>query len=177
MMTDDEVNKARAVVGVVLGVFLIYLVAAAGGAVPDDYNVFKLFEEEPEPILAQGTGYVLGFPTAVNVTAQENNSYIITFGCNESYVGGMELVLEPDDDLVNTTVYWTGTSTDWVISDDGYTATYVGEPLTNGLEIGSLVLHVDGGAVEDNINVTISTDIGELDITEAEFTIEIYEEP
>lgn len=171
MMTDKEIEKARMGVGLILGIFLIYLIASAGGIVPNDYNVFKYFEDEPVVPLADGEGYVSGIPTEVNVTAQENNTFQLTFYCNESYISGMVLTFDPDASLEDTEFYWTATSTDWYITDDQLTAEYVGEPLGIGVEINDLILHVDGGDAEGDVDIDITTTLGELD--DDSFSIEI----
>jgi len=171
MMTEDELKNAKRVVAVIVTFFLIYVLASWGGYIPDDYNIFQVFEEDAEPILSPGEGYVSGFPTEVNVTEQVNNTYILTFTCNESYVSGMELVITLDDDFVNTTSYWTATTTDWQLSADQLTAEYVGDALTIGVEISDLILHVDDGAVEGDVDIVITADIG--DLTPEEVTVAV----
>jgi len=171
VMTDEELSTAKKVVVVVVSFFLIYVVASWGGYIPDEYNVFRIFEEEEPIILADGYGVVEGFPTTVNVTAQENNSYVISFSCNESYVTGMELSITLGGDLENTTAYWTATSTSWDISADNLTAEYDGDALSNGVEISDLILHIDGGDAEDEIDILITTTVGEL--TPDEVTIDV----
>jgi len=162
-MSDDETRKMKTIGGIIAGLFLIYLVASASGIVPEGYNIFRGGEKLITPPLPSGSGYVDGFPEVVNITEQMNNSYLITFACNESYISGMELIITPGEDLVNTTTYWTATSTDWVISINGLTATYYGSALSANVEVATLRLHVNGGEVEDIITIDVNTTVGELD--------------
>lgn len=172
MMSEDEERKTKTIVGIIAGLFLIYLVASASGIVPGGYNIFKYMQDEDDTIpLPSGTGYVVGFPDEVNVTAQVNNSYEITFVCNESYMAGMQLTISLGEDLVNTTSYWTATSTAWSISTNKRVATYVGDPLSANVEISNLRFHVNDGAVEDVITINITTTVGELDVEEFEVAV------
>ena len=164
MMSEDEVRKTKTIGGIIAGLVLIYLVASASGIVPEGYNIFKYMEDGGEiTTLPSGTGLVYGFPESVNITAEENNSYEIAFVCNQSYIAGMQLTITLGEDLVNTTSYWTATSTDWSISSQGNVVTYVGSPLTANVEIGNLILHVNGGEAEDVITIDVTTTVGELE--------------
>ncbi len=162
ILTDEGKEKSKMVVGVVIGLFVIYLVASAFNLIPGQWNIFEQFRPEPEPILADGEGYIDGIPTEVNITAEENNSFELTFICNESYIDGMHLILTPGDNLTGTEAYFTATSTNWQISSDQLDARYIGDPLTIGVEINDLILHVDGGTINGTVVVEITTTVGVL---------------
>lgn len=173
-LTDEEKKSAKVVVGIVIGLFVLYLGASAFNLIPEQWNIFEQFRPEPEPILADGEGYVSEIPTDVNLTAELNNSYELTFVCNESYIDGMRLYLTPDDNLTNTTTYFTATSTNWQISADQLDATYVGDPLTIGVEINDLILHIDGGETNGTIALEITSTVGVLTPDIAEINVYLW---
>ena len=161
-MTDGEIKKAWQVVGVVLILGMAYVLLSIANIMPAGFNIFEVWGEEAEPVLIPGEGYIDGFPDEVNVTAQLNNTYPIRFVCNESYVDGMQLTITLGSDLTNTSVYWTATSTDWEISSDMLEAEYIGNELGTGVEIDTLVLHVDGGDEEGDVDIEVITKVGIL---------------
>jgi hypothetical protein len=174
MPTDEEKRKMTIVAIAIVAIVAGYLVAAYAGYVPADYNVFEMAggeDVEPEPQLTAGEAEIVGIPSEVNVTDTPEANYTLTIYCNESYVDGMEFVAEVDD--ADYAIFFTAISTDWQISDDGLTATYVGNPLSASVSIENLVLHIDGtdGTEEATATITATATLGEF--VEDEFSIDL----
>jgi hypothetical protein len=175
MMTDKE-KETWKMVGIIAIILVAgYLVLAYANFIPAGYNVFKMGEQEitptPTPTYTAGTGFILLSADEVNATADPEYTINITVECDESYLGGISLVAEAEDS--DSDIWFTATSSDWSISDDGLEATYVGEHLTGGVSFTTLFLNMDNTDLEDEADITITADatLGELD--EDEFTIAI----
>lgn len=171
MLTDEEITTGRKVIGVMMVLVVVYLVASVSGIIPPSANVFEWMKDS-ETQYTDGDGYITGIPDTVNITEELNNTYVINVGCNESYIGDFDVILIPSDNFDETEIYWTATTTDWVISNDGLTIKYVGQPLTIGIEISEAILHINSADDEvGNIDILIISRIGTIENEVAEIEV------